>query len=148
MEFEQIIALLFRWLHIIPAMIIVGGTLFLRLSVVPAAIEVGQADDFREAMRKRWAKLVMIIRLVPANLRVLQLLPESRELQDGRRLSRLDRLEDSLSLRRFLPDRRRVWQKSKRDQIPSKGSVLVERRPGNDVDDRHDRRLFPNLSHS
>ena len=60
MDFQQILALLFRWLHTIPAMILVGGTMFLRLSVVPAASEVGAADGIREAMRKRWAKLIMM----------------------------------------------------------------------------------------
>ena len=60
MDVQQILALFSRWLHVIPAMILVGGTLFLRFSLVPAANEVGGQDDLREAARRRWAKLVMI----------------------------------------------------------------------------------------
>lgn len=60
MEVQQILALLSRWLHLIPAIILVGGTLFLRFSLVPAANEVGGQDELREAVRRRWATLVMI----------------------------------------------------------------------------------------
>lgn len=60
MDFSELIALLSRWLHIIPATILVGGTLFLRFSLVPAAIETNPSNEFREAVRKRWARLVML----------------------------------------------------------------------------------------
>ena len=60
MDTQQILALLSRWLHIIPAIILVGGTLFMRFSLVPAANEAGGHDELREAVRRRWAKLVMI----------------------------------------------------------------------------------------
>ncbi len=60
MDVPQILALFSRWLHVIPAMLLVGGTLFLRFSLVPAANEVGGQDELREAARRRWAKLVMI----------------------------------------------------------------------------------------
>ena len=60
MDIPQLIALLSRWLHIIPAMILVGGTLFLRFSLVPAAIETNPSSELREAVRKRWARMVML----------------------------------------------------------------------------------------
>lgn len=60
MDTTEIIALVSRWLHIIPAIILVGGTLFLRFSLVPAANESNASNELRESLRKRWAKLVMI----------------------------------------------------------------------------------------
>ena len=60
MDFPEIISLISRWLHIIPAIILVGGTLFLRFSLVPAAVESNPSHEFREAVRKRWARLVML----------------------------------------------------------------------------------------
>jgi uncharacterized membrane protein len=60
MDTQQILALLSRWLHVIPAMVLVGGALFLRFALLPAANEVGGQDEFREAVRRRWAKWVMI----------------------------------------------------------------------------------------
>ena len=60
MSFPEIIGLLSRWLHIIPATILVGGTLFLRFSLVPSAMETPPGDELREAVRKRWARLVML----------------------------------------------------------------------------------------
>lgn len=60
METQEIIGLVSRWLHIIPATILVGGTLFLRFSFVPAANESKADDGFRESIRKRWSKLVML----------------------------------------------------------------------------------------
>ncbi len=54
----DILGLVFRWLHIIPALILVGGTIFLRLSLVPATIESSASEELREAIRKRWSKLV------------------------------------------------------------------------------------------
>ncbi len=60
MSTQEILALVSRWLHIIPALILVGGTLFMRFSLVPAASESPASAELRESIRKRWAKLVMI----------------------------------------------------------------------------------------
>jgi len=60
MDANQIIGLLSRWFHIIPVIILVGGTVFMRLSLVPAANQTSASAELREAVRKRWAKLVMI----------------------------------------------------------------------------------------
>ena len=60
MDANQVIGLLSRWFHIIPVIILVGGTLFMRLSLVPAANQTDASAELREAIRKRWAKLVML----------------------------------------------------------------------------------------
>ena len=60
MEFSDILALVSRWLHIIPAIILVGGTLFMRFSLVPTADESNASAELRESIRRRWSKLVMI----------------------------------------------------------------------------------------
>ena len=60
MEMSDIIAMVFRWLHIIPMTILVGGSLFLRLSLAPASQEVAGSEDLREAARRRWAKWIGI----------------------------------------------------------------------------------------
>lgn len=55
----DLIGLASRWLHILPAAILVGGTLFMRFSLVPAANEADASAELREAIRKRWSKLIM-----------------------------------------------------------------------------------------
>ena len=60
MDANQILGLLSRWFHIIPVIILVGGTFFMRLSLVPAANQTDASAELREAIRKRWAKLVML----------------------------------------------------------------------------------------
>jgi uncharacterized membrane protein len=56
------LALLFRWLHILAAMAAVGGPMFIRWALLPAA---GTLPDephrmLREGIRRRWSKVVMI----------------------------------------------------------------------------------------
>lgn len=58
MDVNQILGLVSRWLHVIPVIILVGGTIFMRLSLVPAASETGASAELRESIRKRWAKIV------------------------------------------------------------------------------------------
>ena len=60
MDANQILGLLSRWFHIIPVIILVGGTVFMRLTLVPAANQTSASAELREAVRKRWAKLVML----------------------------------------------------------------------------------------
>ena len=60
MDTSQLLGLLFRWLHIIPMAVLVGGTIFMRLALVPASNENPRAAEFREAIRRRWAKWVGI----------------------------------------------------------------------------------------
>lgn len=52
--------IIFRWLHILPAIALVGGAIFMRLAYVPGLRASGQPqDELREAVRSRWAKVVM-----------------------------------------------------------------------------------------
>ena len=60
MDTSQLLGLLFRWLHIIPMAVLVGGTIFMRLALVPASNETGGAAELRESIRRRWAKWVGI----------------------------------------------------------------------------------------
>ena len=59
---SNILPLISRWLHIIPAIILVGGTLFMRLALSPVASAAADSEtaELREALRRRWAKWVMI----------------------------------------------------------------------------------------
>lgn len=57
MELE-ILPLLSRWAHILAAITLFGGVAFMRLSFVPAAAEAGASAELREAMRRRWSRLM------------------------------------------------------------------------------------------
>lgn len=58
----DIVGILFRWMHILAAMTAVGGTIFMRLALLPAASQL--SDDARktlhEAVRSHWARPVQI----------------------------------------------------------------------------------------
>jgi uncharacterized membrane protein len=60
MDLTQLIQLISRWLHIVPAIAMAGGILFMRIALVPAEQESGVSDSFRSAIRRRWSKVVMI----------------------------------------------------------------------------------------
>jgi uncharacterized membrane protein len=60
-EFD-FVALIFRWMHILAAAAAVGGTIFMRLALLPAAVSTlpdDQHRSLREAVRSRWAPVVM-----------------------------------------------------------------------------------------
>ncbi len=52
--------LLFRWMHILPAIIAVGGSIFMRMALLPAvtALPDSERPKFHEAVRSRWSKWV------------------------------------------------------------------------------------------
>ena len=62
MEFPDILPLVFRWIHIIAAIILVGGTLFMRLALAPVASAAADSEtaELRESIRRKWAKWVMM----------------------------------------------------------------------------------------
>lgn len=66
MDTQFLLNLISRWLHILPAIVLVGGTLFMRLALLPKPGE--QIDDAsaatRLAARRRWAKWVGICTLL------------------------------------------------------------------------------------
>lgn len=53
--------LLFRWMHIFPAIIAVGGSIFMRAALLPAVTGLSDSErpKFHEAVRSRWSKWVM-----------------------------------------------------------------------------------------
>jgi uncharacterized membrane protein len=55
------VSVLFRWLHILPAMVAVGGAIFMRMALLPALSEVPDAQraTLHEAIRSRWSKWIM-----------------------------------------------------------------------------------------
>ena len=63
MEFSssEILGLVFRWLHIVSAIAVVGGLMFMRFALLPAVSDVAepQRRELQEAIRRRWAKVVM-----------------------------------------------------------------------------------------
>jgi len=60
MDVMDVVSLISRWLHIIPAIVLVGGTLFIRFVLYGPFREQGASDNLREDVRKRWSRLVMI----------------------------------------------------------------------------------------
>ncbi len=52
----DILLLLFRWMHILAAITAVGGTIFARFALLPAAAELPepQRASFMEGIRSRW----------------------------------------------------------------------------------------------
>ncbi|WP_148618816.1 hypothetical protein [Mariniblastus fucicola] len=58
MELTEIFAQLSRWAHIIAAIVLTGGTLFMRFALVPAMLETSASEEVQQAVRKRWMKWV------------------------------------------------------------------------------------------
>jgi uncharacterized membrane protein len=60
MDFLPLIS---RWLHILAAMAAVGGSMFIRLALFPAAdaaLPDEQRRSLHEQLRRRWSKVVMV----------------------------------------------------------------------------------------
>src|SRR5215469_8334171 len=55
------LAILLRWMHILAAMTAVGGTIFMRLALVPSVAVLPEAERkaLHEQVRSRWVKFVM-----------------------------------------------------------------------------------------
>lgn len=56
------VSLVLRWLHILPAIALLGGSIFMRLGFIPAIATLNEDDKklAQEGARKGWAKVVMI----------------------------------------------------------------------------------------
>jgi len=50
-----------RWLHIIPAITLIGGTIFMRFAVIPAyeQLDDEQREKVQESVRRGWSRLLM-----------------------------------------------------------------------------------------
>ena len=59
MEFDYP-GILFRWLHILAAIVAIGGMVFCRLALMPAlrTLDSEQRQQIHEAIRVRWSKVV------------------------------------------------------------------------------------------
>ena len=55
------IVFVLRWFHLVAAMMLVGGTIFMRFALVPSvgALSDEQRKTLHEQVRARWSKLVM-----------------------------------------------------------------------------------------
>lgn len=63
MDQEALLAIVFRWAHVLSAVALVGGLLFQRLVSFPAAeetLDVDHARRLRAASDRRWKPVVMI----------------------------------------------------------------------------------------
>ncbi|MFQ5495709.1 MAG: hypothetical protein ACE5EX_10055 [Phycisphaerae bacterium] len=61
MENVDVVVLLSRWLHIGAAIVAIGGTVFLRVALLPGAEGVLDAEEHQRlhaAVRKRWSRFV------------------------------------------------------------------------------------------
>lgn len=58
-EFDAL-GLVFRWLHILPATVVVGGTLFMVRALLPATdvLPEDQRERLSQALRSKWAKML------------------------------------------------------------------------------------------
>ena len=59
MEYAAIVS---RWLHILPAITLVGGTIFMRMALVPSLSAGGDQsnDELADQIRARWSTVVNI----------------------------------------------------------------------------------------
>ena len=50
-----------RWLHVVPAIALVGGTIFMRVAVVPACNQLDESvrASVQESVRRGWSRLLM-----------------------------------------------------------------------------------------
>lgn len=57
----EIVMLVLRWLHILSAIAMMGGAIFMRVALLPAAetLSAEAHEQLRSAMRPRWARVVM-----------------------------------------------------------------------------------------
>jgi uncharacterized membrane protein len=62
METIYLITLVLRWCHILGAIGLMGGAIFMRLALLPAAAELDEAAHarLRAGLRARWSRWVMI----------------------------------------------------------------------------------------
>lgn len=61
MDTMEIVALLMRWMHVLAAIALMGGAIFMRFALHPAlpTLPADQQKALRAAVRARWAKWVM-----------------------------------------------------------------------------------------
>jgi uncharacterized membrane protein len=62
MEPATLIDVLFRWTHVGTAIVLIGGSVFMRFVLMPAAVELPDSEHqaLRQRIMQRWKKIVMI----------------------------------------------------------------------------------------
>lgn len=62
MSADDLLSLVSRWFHILPAVILVGGSIFMWLVETPSLATLSAADqrEYSNAVRAHWARLVML----------------------------------------------------------------------------------------
>ncbi len=60
MEWMDVLKVVFRWLHVGTAIVVVGGSVFMRFILMPAAAQLPEAEHnaLRERLMKRWMRWV------------------------------------------------------------------------------------------
>lgn len=60
MESTDYIRLLSRWGHILPAIVLVGGSIFMNLALIPALQKSDDGQEIKTRVKCTWAKAIMI----------------------------------------------------------------------------------------
>ncbi len=61
MDPQELLSLISRWLHILFAIALVGGTIFIRFALVPASESDASGDASAEStVYRRWSRIVMV----------------------------------------------------------------------------------------
>lgn len=58
----ELVEVLFRWMHVGTAIVLIGGSVFMRFVLMPAAVELpdDEHQSLRQRIMQRWKKIVMI----------------------------------------------------------------------------------------
>ena len=58
----ELIDVLFRWMHVGTAIVLIGGSVFMRFVLMPATVELPDSEQqaLRQRIMQRWKKIVMI----------------------------------------------------------------------------------------
>ena len=60
MDMETILTHLSRWLHILPAIVLVGGTIFINVILQPALDTHEAEDNVKSQIKRKWSKVIML----------------------------------------------------------------------------------------
>jgi uncharacterized membrane protein len=79
------LAIVLRWMHILAAITAVGGTIFMRMALVPSVAILPDAERkaLHEQVRSRWIKFVMAASVLDRQ-RLVQLSPPAERWNSGR----------------------------------------------------------------
>ena len=61
---DNIISLISRWMHILPAVVMVGGAIFTQLVLCPALDGNDPENAVKQQVKRKWSKVIMICALL------------------------------------------------------------------------------------